>query len=237
VQSLANIDLLKVTYWNPAKTVLDVLRQMKSILLQHARLDVDADRNDISAYPEGAYHPIEDHLIKLALVCMFHLSNSDHSQATECRPRANSTIIDVDSLEKAPQMRQQQITVPMVDLTTTGDSTSAADNNSAVDSALTGWAKGTGYGSGNRQSTYGWNPDEYLRAQKEKDRQILAILEALLENISHNRRSISSTELYQIIEGSAFIPFLEVCFDINVFLVTTSEMDDSIWYFDKFTYF
>jgi hypothetical protein len=71
VQSLANIDLLKVTYWNPTKTVHDVLKQIKDILLLHARLDVDAARNDAVAHPEGAYHPIEDFLIKLALVRFF----------------------------------------------------------------------------------------------------------------------------------------------------------------------
>lgn len=68
MQSLANIDLLKVTYWNPAKSVHEVLKQIKEILLLHARLDVDAARNDAVAHPEGAYHPTEDFLIKLALV-------------------------------------------------------------------------------------------------------------------------------------------------------------------------
>ena len=68
MQSLANIDLLKITYWNPTSTVHDVLKQIKEILLEHAQVDVESTRNDATRHPEGAYHPIEDFLIKMALV-------------------------------------------------------------------------------------------------------------------------------------------------------------------------
>ncbi len=33
-----------------------------------------------------------------------------------------------------------------------------------------GWAKGVGYGSGGYAS--GWNPDAYVKAQREKERQV-----------------------------------------------------------------
>uniref|UniRef100_A0A914V5Q6 UBC core domain-containing protein n=1 Tax=Plectus sambesii TaxID=2011161 RepID=A0A914V5Q6_9BILA len=186
VQSLANIDLLKVTYWNPAKTVHDVLKQIKDILLLHARLDVDAARNDAVAHPEGAYHPIEDFLIKLAL-------------ATECRPRANTAIINVDSLEKAPQMKRNSHPTPPVPI----DGGSPDELNSSV-----GWAKGTGYGSG--RSSSGWNPEDHIRAKKEKDRQILRIMQGLLQALTDRERSMDTTELFAVIEGSALIPFVEV---------------------------
>lgn len=68
MQSLANVSLLNLTYWNPTKTVYQVLGQIKAILSEHADLDVSSERNDRLNYPSGAYHPIEDHLIKLALV-------------------------------------------------------------------------------------------------------------------------------------------------------------------------
>ena len=73
---VTTMEILKLSYWNPARNMKEVLVDIKAFLQTWARLDCKSERNDRSRYPDGAYIDIEHHLLRLALV-------------SEMAPRAN----------------------------------------------------------------------------------------------------------------------------------------------------
>ena len=73
---VTTMEILKLSYWNPARNMKEVLVDIKEFLQTWARLDCKSERNDRSRYPDGAYIDIEHHLLRLALV-------------SEMAPRAN----------------------------------------------------------------------------------------------------------------------------------------------------
>ena len=77
---VTTMEILKLSYWNPAKSMKAVLDDIKTFLQTFARLDLASERNDRTRYAEGAYIDIEHHLLRLALV-------------SEMVPRANKKYI------------------------------------------------------------------------------------------------------------------------------------------------
>ena len=65
---VTTMEILKLTYWDPARDMKSVLMDIKQFLAQRARLDLNSERNDRERYPDGAYIDIEHHLLRLALV-------------------------------------------------------------------------------------------------------------------------------------------------------------------------
>lgn len=68
MQRVTNMEILKLSYWNPAKDMKSTLIEVKTFLQQWARLEVDSERNDPKRYVYGSYVDIEHHLLRLALV-------------------------------------------------------------------------------------------------------------------------------------------------------------------------
>lgn len=64
---VTTMEILKLSYWNPARNMKEVLVDIKAFLQTWARLDCKSERNDRSRYPDGAYIDIEHHLLRLAL--------------------------------------------------------------------------------------------------------------------------------------------------------------------------
>ncbi|XP_070564139.1 dual E2 ubiquitin-conjugating enzyme/E3 ubiquitin-protein ligase BIRC6-like isoform X2 [Ptychodera flava] len=90
MQRVTNMEMLKLSFWNPTKDMKTVLSEIKGYLQNWARLELDSQRNDPKRYPKGSYVDIEHHLLRLALV-------------SEISPRANLKYsIDV---EKPPEIR------------------------------------------------------------------------------------------------------------------------------------
>merc|ERR1719228_2865402 len=73
---VTTMEILKLTYWDPARDMKSVLLDIKNFLSTWARLDLDSERNDLTRYPAGAYIDIEHHLLRLAVL-------------SEVTPRAN----------------------------------------------------------------------------------------------------------------------------------------------------
>ena len=65
---VTTMEILKLTYWSPARDMKSVLMDIKMFLANRARLDLNSERNDRERYPDGAYIDIEHHLLRLALV-------------------------------------------------------------------------------------------------------------------------------------------------------------------------
>nr|XP_006820901.1 PREDICTED: baculoviral IAP repeat-containing protein 6-like [Saccoglossus kowalevskii] len=90
MQRVTNMEMLKLSFWNPTKDMKSVLSEIKGYLQNWARLECDSCRNDPKRYPKGSYVDIEHHLLRLALV-------------SEISPRANLKYsIEV---EKPPEIR------------------------------------------------------------------------------------------------------------------------------------
>ena len=99
MQRVTNMELLKLSYWNAAKDMLNVLIEIKDFLQQWARLEVNSERNDKIRFPNGSYVDIEHHLLRLALVRMLYiLMNYDRLEihvvrsSTVCNSRCLFTV-------------------------------------------------------------------------------------------------------------------------------------------------
>ena len=87
---VTTMEILKLTYWDPARDMKTVLLDIKTFLAAKARLDLNSVRNDKEKYPDGAYIDIEHHLLRLALV-------------SEVTPRVNKKYGDVTFKTPAPE--------------------------------------------------------------------------------------------------------------------------------------
>ncbi|CAH1243222.1 BIRC6 [Branchiostoma lanceolatum] len=158
MQRVTNMEMLKLSYWDPAKDMKTVLLEMKDMLQRWARIDVDSPRNDSVRYPNGSYVDIEHHLLRLALV-------------SEVNPRANTRYAIEITKPASKAIRQSSgFGVP---------STSGKKEKQY-------WKPGTGYGHGNVSrpgQMAGWDVNAYIAAQKEKDKQIEAVLEKIHQEL------------------------------------------------------
>ncbi|XP_078658150.1 uncharacterized protein LOC144903640 isoform X6 [Branchiostoma floridae x Branchiostoma belcheri] len=153
MQRVTNMEMLKLSYWDPAKDMKTVLLEMKDMLQRWARIDVDSPRNDSVRYPNGSYVDIEHHLLRLALV-------------SEVNPRANTRYAI-------------EITKPASKAIRQSSATSGKKEKQY-------WKPGTGYGHGNVSrpgQMAGWDVNAYIAAQKEKDKQIEAVLEKIHQEL------------------------------------------------------
>ncbi|XP_071954359.1 uncharacterized protein [Antedon mediterranea] len=191
MQRVTNLDMLKLSYWNPTKDMKTVLMEIWDYLEKWARVDVDSARNDPQVYWEGAYTDLEHDLVKLALV-------------SEINPRANQEFLSMMNSKPVHYRPNQQV-----------------PRNQGRGNEY--WQKGIGYGHNNRP---GWDINAFIAAQKEKDKQIVVVLNNIvvqLRNICSNqlllesemsddqdmKEMVSLTYLYAIIEGSALLTFME----------------------------
>ncbi|XP_078658149.1 uncharacterized protein LOC144903640 isoform X5 [Branchiostoma floridae x Branchiostoma belcheri] len=158
MQRVTNMEMLKLSYWDPAKDMKTVLLEMKDMLQRWARIDVDSPRNDSVRYPNGSYVDIEHHLLRLALV-------------SEVNPRANTRYAIEITKPASKAIRQSSgFGVP---------ATSGKKEKQY-------WKPGTGYGHGNVSrpgQMAGWDVNAYIAAQKEKDKQIEAVLEKIHQEL------------------------------------------------------
>lgn len=188
MQRITNLEFLKLSDWNPVLDMLSVLQKVKCVLSDWARLETSSARNDIQKFPNGSYLKIEQDLLKLAMI-------------GEINPRANH--------EYALQFEKAKAIIPVSKKKSAGS-----------------WAAGTGYGHTSRP---GWDIESHLAAQKLKDIEIKDVLNNIKHGIKEHKKKlatkmqtnpsatdISNTEdtyeekyIYNIIEGSALIPFLE----------------------------
>ncbi|XP_062509356.1 baculoviral IAP repeat-containing protein 6-like isoform X2 [Corticium candelabrum] len=192
MQRVTNMEILKLSFWNPTKNMSIVLTEIKTFLQQWARLEVESVRNNPSLHPSGAYIDIEHHLLRLALV-------------SEVNPRANlQYAIEV---QKAPKLKSKAI-----------------DQSDKEGKKPEYWKAGTGFGHHNRP---GWDVNAYIAAQKERDKQIELVLSKILTEISsvysyegeEGRQDPGFREnVFEILEGSALVPFIEHYLNIESFL-------------------
>lgn len=203
---VTTMEILKLTYWDPARDMKSVLTDIKSFLNIWARLDLTSERNDMSRYPDGAYIDIEHHLLRLALV-------------SEITPRANKKYVTAvplpanlpssavvspgtpqekkdDKKNKPAKIFGWNIHVPG-----TSGSTSKAEKKKKEDQPAKNMAKGVGYSNYQHK---GWDVKAYMAAQNEKDKQIQLVLDKIFAELKklHTSHQTVSRNLPDLLEGA-----------------------------------
>ena len=89
MQRVTNLEMLKLSHWNPAKSMLSLVVEIRDFLQRVATLEVGSDRNNMYLFPAGAYYAVENLLLRLALV-------------TEISPRLGEEVLM--DVPKAPSI-------------------------------------------------------------------------------------------------------------------------------------
>lgn len=212
MQHVTNLDILKLTYWNPAKDMRSVLSSIRSLLSDSACLELDSPMNSRADFPDGAYVPLEHALLRLALT-------------TEITPRVSISFSSGRATVMAREHTQTLKRMPEA----CDSSDSEASRACKVPRKDTLWASGTGYGVKGQLDS--WDPKAAHAAQREKDDQIeiqIKKIEQILRQKAEQgdasgpldtvRLSGTDTmlftgpndeEIYNILEGSVLIPLFE----------------------------
>jgi len=66
---ITNMRMIQFEFWNPCRGMEFILTKLYHALNNNCVIDADSEMNDLIKYPQGAYHPLESILIKLASLC------------------------------------------------------------------------------------------------------------------------------------------------------------------------
>ncbi|XP_023334729.1 uncharacterized protein LOC111706168 [Eurytemora carolleeae] len=174
---VTTMEILKLTYWDPARDMKSVLTDIRNFLSTWARLDMHSERNDKIRYPNGAYIDIEHHLLRLALVSEIvpranHKYVSDIPSPVRLPPTAVESRFDRPKPPKKDEKKEK--TSKLFGLTFQKSKTEKKKKDESPTKKM---AKGIGYSSYNNK---GWDVKAFMAAQLEKDKQIELVLEKIL---------------------------------------------------------
>jgi len=202
---VTTMEILKLTYWDPARDMKSVLLDIKNFLSTWARLDLDSERNDLARYPAGAYIDIEHHLLRLAVL-------------SEVTPRANKKYCAVipppaclppSAVVSVGDKEEKEVVVGTSKEEKKGKSwmVSSAnwllkgDRKKKEDIVVKSQAKGTGYSS---YQNKGWDMKAWMAAQKETDKQIQLVLEKICSELKklHSITTVQGRNLPDLLVGA-----------------------------------
>jgi ubiquitin-protein ligase len=152
---ISNLQMVQFEYWSVARSMEYVVDKLYAIINKSAVIDVESEMNslDTNKFPNGAYHPMEEILIKLA-------SLHDSEQTN------NYELLDDTKYEKIfdPNIK----------------SAKGGKSNYPKSKGKTHWKAGTGY---SHSGTADWDYEEYIRLQQEKDTQIQSIFQKITDEM------------------------------------------------------
>ncbi|KAN0018279.1 hypothetical protein ACTFIU_010893 [Dictyostelium citrinum] len=174
---ITHLDILKLDNWNPVCDMRYLLNHLKDVIEKHGSFDVNNPMNALTS--NGSYSSLEHFLLRLEILS----GNS---------PRANLKYGYDVSLPKLSTSNK-----PSTTTTTTTTTATGTEERSP-------WAKGTGYGRGQTQGVKsGWNVEAFLAAQKERDSEIISLVNAIEGEIR------ISNPPFDVLEESCLLPFIE----------------------------
>ena len=212
---VTTMEILKLSYWNPARDMKSVICDIKTFVQTWARLDLSSERNDRVRYPDGAYIDIEHHLLRLALVSeIVPRANKKYVVTTpkqELPPSAMEATPTASSSRKSgsgsgsKKSPSQQNDKKSKGFTLFGinkkDKEEKKKSGSSSQSTTKNMAKGVGYSSYQQK---GWDVKAYMAAQKEKDRQIEIVLAKIYQELKklHGSQQTGQRNLPDLIDGA-----------------------------------
>jgi len=197
---VTTMEILKLTYWDPARDMKSVLTDIRNFLSTWARLDTRSERNDMVRYPGGAYIDIEHHLLRLALVSeVVPRANKKYVSEVPSPVRLPPTAIESRFDRVKPTKKEEKMEKPLKLFGLQFPQKSRSDKKKKEESPTKKMAKGVGYST---HKNKGWDVKAFKAAQQEKDRQIELVLEKILQELKRPVTAQYSTERIQS-EGAA----------------------------------
>eukprot|EP01114_Cavostelium_apophysatum_P004651 TRINITY_DN1498_c0_g1_i1.p1 TRINITY_DN1498_c0_g1~~TRINITY_DN1498_c0_g1_i1.p1 ORF type:complete len:1151 (-),score=363.17 TRINITY_DN1498_c0_g1_i1:73-3525(-) len=203
------MDVLKLSNWNPVKDMRSVLTQIRSMIREIGKIDVNDPSNSIKTHPDGAYTELEYLLLRLELL-------SEQESRISLKSKSGTqqlSELDKQRLEEktkviTPILARKASTAHLPEKSKSTPASPAPKSANGEDSPQY-WAKGTGYGfshGGKNGPKPVWDVQAYLAAQKERNAQTEEVFQGILRFLV--RDSLPPGQ-YEILEQSCLLPVIE----------------------------
>ena len=188
---LTNMKMVQLDYWSPCRGMSFIVNKLYDTLNNHCVIDLTSDMNDLTKFPSGAYHNLEAILVKLAALCSLDNQQLNIKDDNNVKGNNDTTPLDTEVYNKVNTSGSKVAT--------------AVKPTSSKKHTDTIWKKGTGYG---HSGAADWDPNEYIKMQEEKDKQIKSVLTVIMETL-HSYTKEELPLVYNIIKNSYLLPFIK----------------------------
>lgn len=178
---ISNLQMVQFEFWSIARGMDYVVDKLYTIINKSATVDIESSLNtlDTNICPNGAYHPMEETLVKLA--SLYDSTTNDNYESLD--DTKYERIFDFSAASKTGGQ--------------SGIKTSKPSRQH--------WKAGTGY---SHSGAADWNYDEYVQLQKEKDMEIQSIFQKIIDDMLATSPG-NMQQLYKVMESSYLIPFVK----------------------------
>lgn len=66
---ITSMKMVQFDYWSPCRSMKYIVDKLYTVINNYAFVDHQSAMNDVTKYPDGAYHPLEAIIVKLAAMC------------------------------------------------------------------------------------------------------------------------------------------------------------------------
>lgn len=215
---IANSKMTQLAYWTPTRGTQYLITRCSNILNRLGR--VDFGNGIVKKQTSIVVSNMMSNLLKLSALI--------------------DTIKEDDEIDNDTQFIKFNIVSSKL-----SESTKVTQKQPNAKTQSTYWKSGTGYGhSGNNN----WDPDDYVKLQKEKDKNISSVIEKILNDLQQiNNTTSDFEEVCRIISNSLLLPYLkqqlkqstlleiqnrESLFRLIISLIETLSSEKSIYLFD-----
>lgn len=165
--AVASHPMLKLSNWDPWQPIEDLIRNLKLFLQAVAEVDIDHPMNDISRFPVSSYRPVDVQLARLNTLSGLDMASVGEPRIQELQMSCSHDQARLEALASESNKKRTRETQPK--------------------DPKTVWARGTGYGSGDRSNQDPvWDARASEAAQRARDEELRALLESLASHISYD---------------------------------------------------
>nr|CAD7196417.1 unnamed protein product [Timema douglasi] len=172
---VANMEVLKLSRWNPARSMESVLHEIKEYISTWGRVDLLSPRNCPLQHTQGAYINLERHVMLLA--CISEMSIQD---LTTFHTATKTKHSDYSSTAVSSKM------FPNFNVDISLKKYGANCPHLSIKKEL---PKGVGYSQPHQPS---WDINSFHAAHREKNNQLSRLLKTILEELNTQRLSLMS---------------------------------------------
>eukprot|EP00596_Hydrurales_sp_CCMP1899_P003448 CAMPEP_0119034432 /NCGR_PEP_ID=MMETSP1177-20130426/1418_1 /TAXON_ID=2985 /ORGANISM="Ochromonas sp, Strain CCMP1899" /LENGTH=870 /DNA_ID=CAMNT_0006991857 /DNA_START=320 /DNA_END=2929 /DNA_ORIENTATION=- len=216
---IATLSCLQLTYWDPLFGTADIIENIRKELEDNGRIDHQSSLNCLVMHPEGSYTILEHLLLKLGTVTETpprvqntqELIGKNNGRSSGSKRKSQGDY-DLDD-PPPPSMSDPSVTSSLSTSTISGFGKPIFLPTIPLEVKQEGWAKGTGFGHGQRVQQ--WDIAQHTIAQVEKDRllnhllsQVLIEMKKIIDGRSTDDPSYFN-RLQDVVEKSCLIPLLE----------------------------
>lgn len=218
---ISNSKMTQLVYWTPTRGVKYIILRTYDILDKFAKIDLDEPTK----------------VIKKINTCVSNMMNHLSKLSSFI-----DSVKEDDEIDKDTEFIKFNMIVRNTSKTSSSKSSGVVSSHEKKPSF---WKAGTGYGHCGNSS---WDPEEYVKLQQEKDRNISTIIGKIITDLQLiNNTSEDFEEVCKIISNSLLLPYLkqqlkqntlldmqnrESTFKLIISLIETLSSEKSIYLFD-----